>query len=326
MKYANRKLQSVFSAAALALVVSGGALAQSYPTKAIKLIVPFTPGSGTDIVARAFSDKLSAGLGQPVIVENRPGAGGTVGAAVVAKADADGYTLMVQSSSHTVNPATYGTLPYDTLKEFAGITTLVTLPNVLIIAPSKGIKSVKELVAYGKAKPGAINYASAGAGSATHLNAEKFRIGAGIDAVHIPFKGSPEAITEVMTGRIDYYFSPVVSALPQIKDGRLLALAVGSPRRSSVLPDVPTTVEAGVPNSDYNFWIGLLAPAKTPRDIINKLHQETLKALATPEVKERLAKLGAEQGTMTPEAFDAYIKDEMAANAALVKAAGIKAN
>jgi tripartite-type tricarboxylate transporter receptor subunit TctC len=326
MKQAKLRFFPAIAAAALALAVSGAALGQGYPSKPIKLIVPFTPGSGTDIVARAFSDKLSAGLGQPVIVENRPGAGGTVGAAVVAKADADGYTLMVQSSSHTVNPATYSTLPYDTVKEFSGITTLVTLPNVLIIAPSKGIKSVKELVAAGKAKPGTINYASAGAGSATHLNAEKFRVGAGLDAVHIPFKGSPEAITEVMTGRVDYYFSPVVSALPQIKDGRLLALAVGSPKRSSVLPDVPTTIEAGVPNSDYNFWIGLLAPGRTPRDIINRLYQETLKALATPEVKERLAKLGAEQSTMTPEAFDAYIKDEMAANAILVKAAGIKAN
>lgn len=306
---------------ALAQVASAG-----YPSKPIRIIVPFTPGSGTDVLARGISDRLVANLGQPVLVENRPGAGGTIGANVVAQAPADGYTILVQSSSHTVNQWTYATLPYDTARDFAAVTPLASLPNVLIVAPSKGIKSVKELVDMAKAKPGAINYASAGAGSATHLNAEKFRVQAGFEGTHIPFKGSPEAITEVMTGRVDYYFAPVVSALPQIKDGRLLALAVGSGKRSSVLPDVPTTVEAGVPGSDYNFWVGMLVPAKTPRDIINRLYEETQKALASPEVKERLAKLGAEPMPMTAAEFDAYIKDELASNEKLIKAAGIKAN
>jgi tripartite-type tricarboxylate transporter receptor subunit TctC len=185
---------------------------------------------------------------------------------------------------------------------------------------------VQELVAAAKAKPGTINYASAGTGSATHLNAEKFRVGAGIDAVHIPFKGSPEAITEVVTGRVDYYFSPVVSAMSQIQDGRVLAIAVGSPKRSSALPNVPTTVEAGVPNSEYNFWVGMLVPSKTPPEVIKRLAEETQKALASPEVRERLTKLGAEPMPMTPDQFDAYIRDEMATNEKLVKAAGIKAN
>lgn len=321
-----RRLLVVLCAGAAVALASGGAGAQAWPSKPIRIIVPFTPGSGTDIIARALSDRLSANLGQPVVVENRVGAGGTIGAGVVAKADPDGYTILVQSSSHTVNPFTFQSLPYDTQRDFAGVTPLAVLPNVLIISPAKGIRSVQELVAAAKAKPGTINYASAGSGSATHLNAEKFRLNAGFDAVHIPFKGSPEAITEVMTGRVDYYFSPVVSALPQIKDGKLLALAVGSPTRSSVLPDVPTTVEAGVPNSEYTFWVGMLVPAKTPRDVVKKLHDEVQKALASPEVKERYAKLGAEPMPMTPEQFDAYIREEMAANEKLIRAAGIKAN
>ncbi len=320
------RLLAVLCAGAAVALASGGAAAQAWPSKPIRIIVPFTPGSGTDIIARALSDRLAANLGQPVVVENRVGAGGTIGAGVVAKADPDGYTILVQSSSHTVNPFTFQSLPYDTQKDFAGVTPLAVLPNVLIISPAKGIKSVQELVAAAKARPGTINYASAGSGSATHLNAEKFRLNAGFDAVHIPFKGSPEAITEVMTGRVDYYFSPVVSALPQIKDGKLLALAVGSPTRSSVLPDVPTTVEAGVPNSEYTFWVGMLVPAKTPRDVVKKLNEEVQKALASPEVKERYAKLGAEPMPMTPEQFDAYIRDEMAANEKLIRAAGIKAN
>jgi tripartite-type tricarboxylate transporter receptor subunit TctC len=314
-------------AAALALVASAAsAQTPPYPNKIVRIIVPFSPGSGTDIVARTIANKLSASLGQPVVVENRPGAGGTIGAAVVASSAADGYTLLVQSSGHTVNPHIYSNLPYDTLRDFAGVTTLANLPNVLIISPSKGIRSVKELIAAARAKPGQFNYASAGNGSATHMNAEKFRAAAGFDAVHIPFKGTPEGITEVIAGRVDYFFAPMVSALPMIKDGKVIALAVGSAKRSSVLPDTPTTVEAGVAGSDYNFWVGMLVPAKTPRDIVARLNQETLKALQAPEVRERLASLGAEPMPMFPEQFDEYIREEFAANARIVKAAGIKAN
>jgi tripartite-type tricarboxylate transporter receptor subunit TctC len=300
------------------------AWAQAWPTKTIRFIVPFTPGSGTDIMARTVSEKLSAQLGQTIVIENRPGAGGTIGVAQVAKADPDGHTLLVHSSSYTVTPSTYGNLPYDTLRDMTGVVPLGLLPNVLVIAPSKGIRSVRELVAAAKARPGSMNSASVGTGSATHLNAERFRLGAGIDTVNVPFKGSPEALTEIITGRVDYYFCPVVSVLPLLKDGKILALAVGSTRRSSALPELPTTLEAGVPNSDYNFWVGMFAPAKTPREVVNRLYLETVKALRSGDVHEKMARLGAEPMEYDPERFNTYLREEIAANAALAKAAGIK--
>jgi tripartite-type tricarboxylate transporter receptor subunit TctC len=310
--------------ALLGLCVAQGTLAQGWPSKPLKIIVPFTPGSGTDIIARTVSERLSPQLGQPIVIENRPGAGGTIGGAIVAKSEPDGYTLFVHSSSYTVTPSTYKDLPYDTLRDLTGVMPLGLLPNVLVMAPSKGIRSVKELVAAAKAKPGALNSASVGVGSATHLNAERFRLGAGIDTVNIPFKGSPEALTEIVTGRVDFYFCPVNAVLPLLKDGKVVALAVGSSKRSLALPDLPTTLEAGVPNSDYNFWVGMFAPAKTPKETINRLYQETSKALHSPEVREKMARLGAEPMEYSPEAFNAYIRDEIASNAALVKAAGIK--
>ena len=304
--------------------LQGAALAQSWPSKPVRIIVPFTPGSGTDIIARTVTEKLSPQVGQPIVIENRPGAGGTIGAAVVVKSEPDGHTLFVHSSSYTVTPSTYKDLPYDTLRDLTGIMPLGLLPNVLVMAPSKGIRSVKELVAAAKAKPGTMNSASVGVGSATHLNAERFRLGAGIDTVNVPFKGSPEALTEIITGRVDFYFCPVVAILPLLKDGKVVALAVGSSRRSSALPELPTTLEAGVPNSDYNFWVGMFAPAKTPRETVNRIYQEAGKALRTAEVREKMARLGAEPMEYSPEAFNAYLREEIAANAALVKAAGIR--
>ena len=301
------------------------ALAQGWPTKPLRVIVPFTPGSATDIMARTVSEKLSSQLGQSVVVENRPGAGGTIGEAIVAKADPDGHTLLVHSSSYTVTPSTYQNLPFDTLRDLTGVTPLGLLPNVLVISPSKGIRSVTELIAAARAKPGALNAATIGVGSATHLNAERFRLGAGIDVVAIPFKGTPEALTEVMTGRVDYYFCPVNAALPFLKDGKLLGLAVGSTKRSVALPDLKTTLEEGIPNSDYNFWVGMFAPSKTPREVIARLYGETVKALHAPDVLEKLARLGAEPMEYDPDQFNAYIRNEIAANAVLVKAAGIKA-
>jgi tripartite-type tricarboxylate transporter receptor subunit TctC len=300
--------------------------APNWPNKTLRVVVPFTPGSATDAVARIVSERLAAQLTQSIVVENRPGAGGTIGMGLAAKANADGYTLLVHSSSYTVTPTTYPNTPYDTLRDFSGITPLANLPNVLVIAPAKGIRSVKDLIAYAKAKPGAMTYASAGAGSATQLNAERFRLGAGLEGTHVPFKGTPEALTEIITGRIDIYFCPVISVLQFIKEGRLGALAVGSSKRSSVLPDLQTTLEAGVPNSDYNFWVGMVVPAKTPAGVIAKLHQATLKTLQTPDTAERMARLGAEQMILTPREFDAHIKKEIAINAALVKAAKINVN
>ena len=295
----------------------------AYPTKPIRVIVPFSAGSTTDIIARAIADKMGQSLGQTLVIDNRGGASGTIGAAAVAQAAADGYTVMIQSSSHTVNPSTFAKLPYDTLRDFAGVTPISSLPNALVISPGKNIKTLQELLAAARAKPGSLNFASAGQGSATHLNAEKFKMAARIDATNIPFKGSAEAVNEVLSGRVDYYFSPVAPVIGQIKEGQLLALAVGSPKRSAALPDVPTTTEAGVPGSEFNFWIGMMVPAKTPRGIVNRLHDEVVKALATPEVKQRFANLGADAWTLKPEAFDAYIKDEIQSNAQLVKAAGI---
>jgi tripartite-type tricarboxylate transporter receptor subunit TctC len=322
MKFA--QLLAVTSMALLVTAHTGArAQADSWPSKPVRVIVPFAAGSTTDIIARAIADKMGASLGQPLVIDNRAGASGTIGQAAVATAAPDGYTLLVHSSSHTVSPSTFAKLPFDTVTDFAGITPIAATPNVLVMAPSKGIKTVQELVLAAKAKPGALNYASAGQGSATHLNAEKFKMAAGFFAVHIPFTGSAGAVTEVMAGRLDYYFSPIAPVIGHIKEGRLVALAVGSPTRAAALPDVPTTAQAGVPNSEFNFWIGMMAPAKTPRDIVNRLNEEVIKALASPEVKERFARLGAEVWTLKPEQFDSYIATEIKSNAALVKAAGL---
>jgi tripartite-type tricarboxylate transporter receptor subunit TctC len=301
------------------------ALAQgAWPDKPIRIIVPFTAGSGTDIVARTLAEPMSRELKQPIVIENRPGAGGTIGAAQVAKSPPDGYTLLVHSAGHVANAAIYPNLPYDTIRDFAGITPLASLPNVLIVSPAKGYRSVQDVVARAKANPGALNYGSAGNGSATHMNAEIFRQSAQFDAQHIPFKGTPEAMTETATGRLDFFFAPLSSAIPLIKDGRLQALAIGTAQRSPLLPEVPTTTEAGYPKSEYVFWVALLAPAGTPRAIVERLNAEALKALASAEVKEKLAVLGAEPMPMSPAAFDAFIRGEAARMADVVKAAGVK--
>src|SRR5258708_2525275 len=313
------------SVAALALcALHVGAQAQAWPSKPIRIIVPFTPGSGTDIIARTVTERLSPQLGQPIVIENRPGAGGTIGAAVVAKSEPDGYTLFVHSSSYTVTPSTYKDLPYHTPRDLTRVIPLALPPNLLVMAPSKGIRSVKELVAAAKAKPGALNSASVGIGSATHLNAERFRLGAGIEIVNIPFKGSPEALTEIVTGRVDFYFCPVNAALPVVRAGEVGGPPAGSAPRALPLPHLQATVEAGVANSDYNFWVGMFAPAKTPREVVSRLYRETAKALRAAEVREKMARLGAEPMDYDPEQFNLYIRDEIAANAALVKAAGIK--
>jgi tripartite-type tricarboxylate transporter receptor subunit TctC len=297
--------------------------AQTYPDKPVHVIVPFTPGSATDVVARTVAQALSTRMGQVFVVENRPGAGGMIGAGIVAKSAPDGYTLLVNSSGHTVNPSIFPTITYDTAKDFVGVSMLAQQPNILIAAPSKGWKTAGDLVKAAKAEPGKLTYASAGAGSATHMNAEKFRVSAGIDAVHIPYKGTPEALSDTMNGRVDYFFAPVVAALPMVRDNRVTALAVGSPKRASVLPDVPTTEEAGYPGSAYNFWVGMLAPAGTPPAIVERLNKEIAAVLASPEIKDRLAALGADPAPMAAADFDKLIVQELKDNAALVKQAGI---
>jgi tripartite-type tricarboxylate transporter receptor subunit TctC len=308
------------------LAAGAGASADTYPSKPIRVVIPFGAGSATDVIPRIVFDQLARQLGQAIVVENRGGAGGTIGSTVVAKADPDGYTLLVNSSAHTITPAIYSNLPYDVANDFVAVGAIGSVPNVLIIAPTKGLKTVKAFVDTAKAKPGSFNFASVGVGSAVHLSAERFRIAAGYEAVHIPFKGGAEALTEVIAGRVDYYFCPIATALPHIRDGRLLGLAVSSPQRASALPDVPTTLESGFPDSDYTFWIGIFAPARTPKEIVDRLNAEMAKAVADPAVREKLATLGVEAMPTSPAQFDAHVKGEIARYATFAKAAGLKAN
>ena len=300
------------------------ACAQSWPARPIRAMIPFSAGSSLDIVGRIVLDPLSSQLGQTIVVENRGGAGGTIGTAAVAKADPDGYTLLINASAHSAAPAAYPNIAYDPARDFSAVIPFGTVPNVTLVAPAKGIKTIQELVA--AAKSGSLSYASAGVGSATHWAAERLRVSAGFQGVHVPFRGGPEALTEVMTGRVDFTCMGMSAALPFIRDGKLIPLAVSSAKRSSALPAVPTTLESGLADSDYNYWMGLFVPAKTPREIVERLYQETQKALRLPAVVEKFGPQGIEPMPMTPAEFDALIKKEIAINVALVKAAGLKFN
>lgn len=305
-------------------LAAGGAAAQEWPTKPVRAIIAFTPGSATDIAGRIVAEKLAKELGQPVVAENRVGAGGTIGANAVAKADPDGYTLLFNSSAQASNPAIYAQLPFDTFKDFIHVTAIAGQPNVVVVNPDRGYKTLRDVVAAAKAKPGQLNYAHAGVGSGTHLNSEKFRLAAGIDILAIPHKGTPEALNDVLAGRVEYYFCPITAALPQVKGGKVQALAVSTPKRSAMLPDVPTTVEAGFPKSEYVLWVGMWLPAKTPQPIVQKVHAATVKALGDPEVKERLARLGAEPMPMSMPEFEAFMRAEVDDALRIAKAAGIK--
>jgi tripartite-type tricarboxylate transporter receptor subunit TctC len=300
------------------------ALAQGFPSKPIRLIVPFTPGSATDIMGRTAGDRVAQSVGQPVIVENRPGAGGTIGTGQVAKSAPDGYTLVVVSSGHVTNPVLYGDKITYELKDLAGVIPLGSLPSVLIASPQSGIKSVKELVDTLKARPGQLNFSSAGIGSAAHVNAEKFKASLGFDAVHVPLKGTPEILLEIASGRVQFGFVPLVSSVGPIRDGKVVALGVSTPKRSPTLPDVPTMAELGYPGGEYNFWVGVLAPAGTPKDVVDRLHAEFARALESPEVRERFAKIGAVPMPMSPAEFDATILKEANELGPIMKAAGIK--
>ena len=268
--------------------------AQTWPTKPLRAIVPIAAGSVLDIVPRVVFEQLSTQLGQSIVVENRPGAGGTIGSSYVAKSEPDGYTILVNSSAHTIAPALQPNLTYDPVRDFAAVVPLGVSPFVLVVPPARGFKTARDLVAAAKAAPGAFNFSSPGAGSASHLSAERFRLGAGVHATHVPFKGGVEAMTEVMAGRIDFFFVALGAALPHIRDGKLSALAVNSADRSAALPDVPAIREAGFSDAEYPTWFGLFLPAKTPREIVDRLHRETLKALQEPKVKDKLASLGVE--------------------------------
>jgi tripartite-type tricarboxylate transporter receptor subunit TctC len=300
------------------------ARAQSWPARPIRAMVPFSAGSSLDIVGRIVLDPVSSRLGQTIVVDNRGGAGGTIGTAAVSKADPDGYTLLIQASAHSAAPAAYPNISYDPVRDFAAVIPFGTIPNVTVIAPDKGIKTLQDLVA--RAKAGSLTYASAGTGSATHWAAERLRVSAGFQAVHVPFRGGPEALTEVVAGRVDFSCMGMSAALPFIRDGKLVPLAVSTPKRSSALPNVPTTLEAGFVDSDYNYWMGMFVPSGTPRAIIDRLHQETQKALQLPVVKDKFASQGIEPLPLTSAEFDALVKKEVEINIALAKAAGLKFN
>src|SRR5688572_27216063 len=308
----------------LAAFLIGTASAQTYPAKSIRIIVPFTPGSATDVMARIVGERLNAAWGQPVVVDNRPGAGGTIGIRETARAEPDGYTLAVVSSGHAVNHVLYKDLGYDTLKDLAAVSMLGSLPSVLIVPPTLPVNSVKELVAMLKAKPGQYNYATAGVGSGAHVSTEKFNVAAGVKAVHVPLKGTPPILAETMAGRVQYAFVPAVSGMGPVKDGKVKPLAVSTSKRVAVPPAVPTLGEAGSPDGESTFWLALLAPAKTPHEIVAKLNAGGQRALQSTEVRERLAKLGTEPMAMSPAQSDAFIAREYHELGKIMRDAGLK--
>jgi len=288
------------------------------------MIVGFTPGSEIDVVARLLNQEISENWGQRVVVDNRTGAGGTVGGAIAASAAQDGYTLFFNSVSHTASQALYSKLPYDTLRDFAGVSQATSAPNVLVVAPTQGIKSVKELLALARQKSGQINFGSAGVGSGTHITGEMFRLAEQLNVSHVPYKGVPELLADTVTGRIHYSFSPIGNTLPFVKDRRLIALAVTTTVRSPSLPEVPTVAESAIPGFEWDQWYGLFAPAKTPRAIVNQLSKEMARVLALPDIRERLAFRGSVPKPSTPEQFDKFVRAEVEKVTKAIKAGGIK--
>ncbi len=297
-----------------------------FPGKPVRIVVGFTPGGVPDITARFIAQKLTENWRQQVVVDNRPGAGGTIAAHIVANANPDGYTLLSVSNAHAVAPAVYAKLPYDTLKDLAGVTMTAKGPALLLVSPLLGVKSAQELIALARSKPGQFNFSSAGVGSGTHFAAELFKNMAAIDVVHVPFKGIPEAITETMSGRVQFFLSPLASAINLVKEGKVPAIGVTSMQRASQLPDLPTVTESGLPGYRFEFWYGLLAPAKTPRPIITRLNREVTGILNQPEVRSRWITLGAEPSPTTPGQFDKLIAEDIAALTKLARASNIKAD
>jgi len=311
-------------AAGLALTLNGEAWSQKYPTKPIRIIVPFTAGSQTDLFARIIAPKMAENWGQQVVVDNRPSAGGIVAGTIIATAAPDGYTLMLTSSAYAVSAAIYAKLPYDPLKDIDGVAKFASVALVLVVSPKLGAKSVNELIALAKSKPGLITFGSAGIGSATHMGGEQFKFVAGINVVHVPYRGTPEALIDTMTGRIQYWFSPMGPAVPFVTDGRLLALAVTTAQRSPLFPTVPTVAEAALPGFDYDPWYAVLTAAKTPRPIVNQLNKEIARIMGLADVKERMLFQGAVIGTSTPEEFAKLLRADIATLSKVAKAANVR--
>ena len=317
----------IFGRMVLALLAAAApqAQAQGYPSKPVQVIISFTPGSATDIVGRIVTAKLAEYWGQPVVNENRAGAGGSIGSAVVARALPDGYTLLINSNAHSVNPAIYAKLPYETTRDFTDIAPLAEQPNVLVVDAAKSpYKTLNELIAYGKANPGKINFGHAGVGSGTHLNTVKLVTAAGIDVTQVPFKGTPEVVAAILSGNVDCYWVPISAGMSNIRGGRLRALAVSTAKRNPTLPDVPTTSEAGVKGADFGLWFGLWGPAGLPADLTNKINADVRRALADAGVKEKLLNLGNAPMEMSVPEFAKFVRSEIDDYQRVVKAAGIK--
>jgi tripartite-type tricarboxylate transporter receptor subunit TctC len=321
-------LKGLLAVGAASLAAGAGAAlaatpADAWPNRPVRLLVPFSAGSATDMFARAVSARLTDHYGQQFIVDNRPSAGGTVAAQAVATANPDGYTLSVVSSGHAINATLYPKLPYDTLRDFAGISLIATQPGLVVVSPSLGVSSIRDLIALAKQKSGVL-FASAGVGSGTHLSAEQFRFQAGIDVTHVPYKGAPEALTDTMAGRTQFFFAPFNSALSLVKDGRLRAIAVTSAQRAPQLPNVPTIAESGVPGYEFDIWYGLIGPAKLPRPLVDALAAQVARILEIAEVRERFFAQGAQARAMKPQEFDRFIALEVARLGKTVKASGAK--
>jgi len=321
-----RYLRLMAAASLAVLPVATVLAAQPFPSGPLRLVIPFTPGSASDILARLIGPKLLESWGQQVVVDNRPSAGGTVAGVIVAGAAPDGHTLMLTSSVFTGAAALYAKLPYDTVKDFAGVTQVVSTPLLVTVGPALGINSVKELIALAQQKPGQLNFGSSGIGSGTHFAGESFKLAAGINVVHVPYKGTPEAINDTIAGRVQFMLAPVLPAMALVKSGRLLALAVTTRQRIALLPDVPSASEVALPAWDYDGWYGLLAPARTPRPIINRLSREVGRIVGLPDVADRIAATGAVPRTTTPEEFDKLVRDDIVARGKIFKAAGARAD
>lgn len=317
--------RTILGAALVAtFAVTSQAQAQSYPNRPVRAVVSFTAGSSTDIVGRIVMQKVAESWGQPIVVENRGGAGGSIATNFVAKSPPDGYTLLINSGAHAVNPSMYATLPYDTLKDLIDVVPLAIQPNVLVVPNNSPYKTVMELVNAAKAKPNAINFGSAGTGSGTHLSLEKFVAAAGIKVTHVPFKGTPEVMSALMSNTVDCYWSPISATMGALTGGKLRPLAVSTARRNPQLPDVPTTGEAGVRDADSPLWFGVWVPAGTPADVVTKISTEVRSALASPDVRQKLVAGGNDVLDMAPDQFARFVREEMDSYAKIIKAAGIK--
>jgi tripartite-type tricarboxylate transporter receptor subunit TctC len=316
--------KSVLLMLALSFLITAPARAETWPSRLIKATIPFGAGSATDVVPRLVFDRLAVELGQPIVIENRAGAGGTLGTAMVAKADPDGYSVLATSSALTIAPAIFPNLSFDATRDLASVLMIGSSANVMIVPASRPWQTVQDFIADAKARPGSISFGSVGIGSAVHISAEKFRLAAGIEATHVPYRGGAEVLTDILGGRIDFYFCPLAISLPLIREHQARALLVSTPKRVAALPEVPTPVEAGLKDAESAIWFGVFVPGKTPRDIVEKFHAAGVKVLAEPAMQDDLAKLGVEALPMTPAEMDDLVRRETAANMEVIKAAGIK--